>query len=99
MLFTDTRNPVVELGLTIASFTYGACWGRSARPVFRKDKRERCVRRVSDRLRCHDLRRPCVAHRLHVAHGDRVCCDHCCRLPLSGDSFVAEVTASAVGPV
>jgi len=27
MLFTDTRNPVVELGLTIASFTYGGMLG------------------------------------------------------------------------
>ncbi|HTY00506.1 MAG TPA: sodium:solute symporter [Bacteroidota bacterium] len=27
MLFTDTHNPVVELGLTIASFTYGALLG------------------------------------------------------------------------
>ena len=27
MLFTETRNPVVELGLSIASFTYGALLG------------------------------------------------------------------------
>jgi Na+/proline symporter len=27
MLFTDTRNPVVELGLKIASFTYGGLLG------------------------------------------------------------------------
>jgi hypothetical protein len=27
MLFTDTRNPVVELGLRIASFTYGGLLG------------------------------------------------------------------------
>jgi SSS family solute:Na+ symporter len=27
MLFTDTRDPVVELGLTIAAFTYGALLG------------------------------------------------------------------------
>ncbi len=27
LLFTDTKNPVVELGLTIASFTYGALLG------------------------------------------------------------------------
>lgn len=27
MLFTDTRNPVVEIGLTIASFTYGGLLG------------------------------------------------------------------------
>jgi len=27
MLFTDTKNPVVELGLKIASFTYGGLLG------------------------------------------------------------------------
>jgi Na+/proline symporter len=27
MLFTDTKNPVVELGLRIASFTYGGLLG------------------------------------------------------------------------
>jgi len=27
LLFTDTKDPVVELGLTIASFTYGALLG------------------------------------------------------------------------
>lgn len=40
MLFTDTRNPVVELGLTIASFTYGGMLGTFLLGLFFAKTRE-----------------------------------------------------------
>ena len=41
MLFTDTRNPVVELGLKIASFTYGGLLGTFFLGLFFKQTQQR----------------------------------------------------------
>ena len=41
MLFTDTRNPVVELGLRIASFTYGGLLGTFLLGILFKSTNER----------------------------------------------------------
>jgi len=40
MLFTDKKNPVVELGLSIASFTYGGLLGTFLMGVFIKQVKE-----------------------------------------------------------
>ena len=41
MIFTDTKNPVVELGLSIASFTYGGLLGTFLLGIFFKNINQR----------------------------------------------------------